>query len=369
MATLRREGPSRSLVEQLVRALALPGGSPVGLADAIRAYGDPSRAATLLIRGRLRTMDDGARDRWEGWVARALATIERAPLRVLVRGYPGYPERLEALDRPPPVLFARGHLSLLAEPIVGVVGTRRCSGDGRVTAERIAAGLVAAGMVVVSGLARGIDAAAHGAASPRRTIGVLGCGVDVVYPRENHRLQEAIGRDGLLLSERPPGTPPYPYLFPERNRIIAALSLGVVVVEAPAKSGALITADYALAMERPVFAAPGPLASALYAGSNDRIRGGVAKLVTGPEDVLRDLGVEVPADLGDRPPPDLEGVGLALWRAVGNGTVHVDDLADAVGLEPRQGLASLLALEVQGHLRQLPGMRFVRARTAAARAG
>lgn len=369
MAALSRRDPPRALVERLVRALTLPGASPAGLAEAIRAYVDPGRAAALVIRNRLRSMDEAARERWEGWSTRALATIERAPLHVLVRGFPGYPERLEELDCPPPVLFARGHLSLLDEPIVGVVGTRGSSADGRVTAERIAGGLAAAGVVVVSGLARGIDAVAHRAASPRRTIGVLGCGVDVVYPRENERLQEAIGRDGLLLSERPPGTPPHPYLFPERNRIIAALSRGLVVVEAPLKSGALITADYALAMRRPLFAAPGPLTSARYAGSNDRIREGQAKLVTGPEDVLRDLGMAVPVDLGDRPPPELEGVGLALWRAVGHGTPHADDLAEAVGLDPQQGLASLLALEIQGHLLQLPGMRFVRARTAAAGGG
>ena len=370
VAPLRVErDPSPALTELLVRALALPGATPAGLHAAARDRGGVEGGARAIIAAKAPALTAAHRDRWEGWVERALRSIRETPLHVLIAGFTGYPDALLALDVPPPVLFARGDLSLLDRPAVAVVGTRECTDAGKGAAERFAGGLAAAGVVVVSGLARGIDAAAHRAAGPAGTIAVLGCGVDVIYPRSNTRLQEAIGRQGLLLSERLPGTPPYPYLFPERNRIIAALSRAVVVVEAPMRSGALITADQALALDRKVFAVPGPLAARHYAGSNARIRDGLAKLATGPEEVLRGVGLEVPADLDDRPPPDLEGVGLALWRAVGVEPVHAEDLAGAVGLDPSQGLASLLALEVRGHLRQLPGMRFVRARTAAPAGG
>lgn len=322
-----------------------------------------------MLAARAGALSRAERERWDGWAERAMAAIREGRIRALVRGFEGYPPSLLDLDVPPPVLFAVGDLALLQAPAVAVVGTRACSADALRAAERIAGDLAASGVVVVSGLALGIDAAAHRAAGPGQTIGVLGCGVDVIYPRANARLQEAMGRDGLLLSERLPGTPPYPYLFPERNRIIAALGRAVVVVQAPPRSGALITADQAHALGRPIFAVPGSLAEPRYEGSNSRIRDRLATLVTGAEEVLRSIGLQVPTDLGDRPPPALEGVGLALWRAAGAGPAHADDLAEAVGLEPSQGLASLLALEVEGHLRQLPGMRFVRSRTTAAAGG
>ena len=370
MAPLNRaRAAPPELIELLIRALALPGASPASLSGAARARGGAAAGARAMIAARAPGLSAAERDRWEGWTERSLAVLRDGAVTAVVRGHAGYPAPLLDLDAPPPVLFAQGDLGLLDAPAVAVVGTRSCSEDARSGAERIAGDLAAAGVVVVSGLALGIDAAAHAAAGPRRTIAVLGCGVDVVYPRRNARLQEAIGRDGLLLSERLPGTPPYPYLFPERNRIIAALARAVVVVQAPPKSGALITADEAHALGRPIFAVPGSLAEPRYGGSNGRIRDRLAVLVTGAEEVLRAIGLDVPPDLGDRPPAALEGVGLALWRAVGPGPAHADDLAEAVGLDPSQGLASLLALEVEGHLRQLPGMRFVRSRTAAGAAG
>ncbi|MBW3553304.1 MAG: DNA-processing protein DprA [Gemmatimonadetes bacterium] len=366
---IRRRAPSPELLELLVRALALPGAAPASLAAAAKARGGAAAGARAMIAAKAATLTAAERDRWTGWAERSMTAVRDGRVRALVRGFDGYPARLLDLDVPPPVLFAVGDLDLLDAPAVAVVGTRKCTPDAILAAERIAGDLAAAGAVVVSGLALGIDAAAHRAAGPPRTIGVLGCGVDVLYPRSNARLQKAIGREGLLLSERLPGTPPYPYLFPERNRIIAALARAVAVVQAPPRSGALITADQAHGLGRPVFAVPGSLAEPRYEGSNARIRDRLAVLVTGAEEVLKAIGLDVPSDLGDRPPAALEGVGLALWRAVGPGPAHADDLAEAVGLEPSQGLASLLALEVQGHLRQLPGMRFVRSRTTAGSGG
>ncbi|NIP82058.1 MAG: DNA-protecting protein DprA, partial [Gemmatimonadetes bacterium] len=241
-------------------------------------------------------------------------------------------------------------------------GTRRCSAYGREAARRIARGLATAGAVVVSGLARGVDGAAHEAAGPARTIGVLGNGLDVVFPREHRALQAAIGREGLLVSEQPPGTPPVGFHFPRRNGIIAGLSRACVVVEAPARSGALSTAARTRELGRDVFAVPGPVDAPTSAGANALIRDG-AVLVTGAREVLAALGLPPPPPGAeeDLPPDGLEGQGLALWRALDRAPRHVDAIAADVGLDPHHSLASLLSLEVQGHARQLPGFRFARA--------
>jgi DNA processing protein len=245
--------------------------------------------------------------------------------------------------------------------MVAVVGTRRSTAYGRDAARRIAGGLAAAGVTVVSGLAAGIDGIAHRAAGEERTIAVLGCGVDVVFPAEHRPLQAAIGRDGLLLTEQLPGTAPFGPNFPRRNRIIAGLVRGVVVVEAPSKSGALSTATLALDHGVQVFAVPGPITGDRSAGANALIRdGGV--LVTSAREILEALELPLPAeDVEEEVPPiELEGQGLALWRALGAEPKHVDEISTAVGLEAHLSLASLLSLEVQGHARQLPGLRFVR---------
>jgi DNA processing protein len=216
-------------------------------------------------------------------------------------------------------------------------------------------------VTVISGLAAGIDGVAHRAAGATRTIAVLGCGIDVVYPAAHRALQGQIGQDGLLLTEQLPGAAPLASNFPRRNRIIAGLALGVVVVEAPAKSGALSTASLALNHGGEVFAVPGPITGDRSTGANALIRDG-ATLVTSAREVLEHLGLPVPQQdkETDVPPVELEGQGLALWRALGAEPRHVDELSAALGLEPRRSLASLLALEVQGHARQLPGLRFVR---------
>lgn len=373
MATVsqRRAGPvrpSRGVVESVVSALALPGVGPVTLAQVLgrareRARGssfDPVAAARAFYGMRRRALPSREQVRVDGWVRRIMETIDHTPLHVLMPGHPGYPTRLGDLREAPPILFAQGRLELLDGPLVGVVGTRRSSDYGRRAATRMAGGLARAGVTVVSGLAAGIDTAAHRAAGTARTIGVLGCGIDVPYPRRNAELQRAIGREGLLLSEQLPGTPPMRHTFPERNRIIAALCSALVVVEAPEGSGALITANQADALSRQVFVVPGPLGSPGFEGANARIRDG-ARLLTGPGEVLAYLELPAPEGLeADTPPPDLTGVGLALWRALGPEPRHVDEVAGEAGLDPHHGLASLLALEIQGYARQLPGMRFVR---------
>jgi DNA processing protein len=360
----RTSGPTRpppSVLRPLIGAAALPGVGPGGLQTALRWPGGPEEGLRRLERAARRGLGPGAVERARGWAERALETIHRDGVHVLLPGDDAYPSSL-LLDQPPCPLFGRGRLDLLDTPMVGVVGTRRASPYGRKAAHRIAGGIAASGATVVSGLARGIDGVAHRAAGPARTVAVLGSGIDVHFPAGHRELQEAIATRGLVLTEQLPGAPPARHNFPRRNRIIAALARGVVVVEAPSRSGALSTAARAADAGAHVFAVPGPIDSGRSAGANALIRDG-ATLVTSAREVLAVLGLPLPPlDVEESlPPEDLEGQGLALWRALGGEPRHVDEISVAVGLDPQRSLASLLALEVRGFARQLPGMRFVRA--------
>jgi DNA processing protein len=328
--------PPRRALEAVVRALARPG-VRTGRVDRARAEA-----------------------RAEGFARTALATIDRFGLHVLTPHTPGYPAHFRELAAPPAAVFGAGRLDLLGTPLVAIVGTRSCTDRGLDAAARIARGLAHAGVTVVSGLALGIDGAAHRAAGSDRTIAVLGCGLDVAYPPRHRTLQRDIARQGLVLSEQLPGAPPLSFHFPRRNRLIAALARAVVVVEAPERSGALITADHALELGRTVLAVPGPRAARASSGTN-RLIGDGATVVTSAREVLAVLGLPAgETDTEPETPPDLHGVGLALWRSLGPVPRHVDDLAGDLALEPHYSLASLLALEIKGHARKLPGMRFAR---------
>lgn len=299
-----------------------------------------------------------------GRVERAMKVIDQLGAIVLTRSDPRYPVRLHDLHDPPPVLFARGRLELLKLPAVAIVGARRHTPYGREVATALGGGLARAGVVVVSGMARGIDAAAHAAALEGGTIGVLGSGLDVVYPREHTALYERVGTEGLLLSEFMPGEPALRYHFPRRNRLIAALSRGVVVVEASEKSGSLITVEHALDLGREVFAVPGPIGRDTSIGTNRLIQDG-AKLVLGIGDILEELGVKPPAEAMDRAgpwaaPPGLDATDLGIWQALADGPRHVDELSAITGLSAPVTLARLLKLELEGKIRQIAGARFIR---------
>lgn len=352
--------PSAEVLDALLLAAALPGVGGVRLRAALDGRWGVRWGLERLTAEAGGRLGEVERDRARGWARRSLETIHREQIHVLLPGGDRYPSRLLHLRHPPCPLFARGRLELLDTPMVAVVGTRRSTAYGREAAHRIAWGIGAAGLTVISGLARGIDGEAHRAAGPARTVAVLGCGIDVFFPREHRKLQEAIGRDGLLLTEQLPGAPPAGHNFPRRNRIIAGLATGVVVVEAPEKSGALNTARQAEDMKT-VFAVPGPIGEWRSAGCNSLIRDG-ATLVTSAREVLCGLELPLPPEdyEAEIPPAQLEGQALALWRVLDRQPKHVDEIAVSVGLEPRRSLASLLSLEVQGHARQLAGMRFVR---------
>ena len=291
--------------------------------------------------------------------ARRLADIGAT---ALVLGDPDYPEPLAAIADPPIVLGCSGDRGLLARPAVGIVGARNASGVGRRFAETLAADLGAAGFVVVSGMARGIDAAAHAGALATGTIGVLATGIDIAYPEENRSLHDTVREHGLLVSEFPPGTQPRERNFPRRNRIVSGLSLGVVVVEAAERSGSLITARMAAEQGREVFAVPGSPLDPRAKGSNGLIRTG-AQLVESAADVVEVLRPQIarPAPAtprAERPAMDDVQGGNAVetvLERLGPVPLSVDELVRQCQLSHAAIAAVLLELELAGRIERHAG--------------
>lgn len=294
-------------------------------------------------------------------VERGLRTAYRLGMEIVPWTSDRYPPQLLQLADPPPVLFLRGRSDLLIRQGITVVGARRATARGRGIAERLGAGIAPSGINVVSGLALGIDGAAHrGALSGGgNTVAVLGRGADDVYPAAHRRLFHKIVEEGLVVSEFLPGTPPLPHNFPRRNRILAALGTTVIVVEAGAKSGSLITVDHALDLGLDVWAVPGPIDVPSTLGSNRLLRDGAKPLVS-----LPDFLEELRGPKAGPVPADSRRVATEnpLLASLGDGPVHVDVLAERAGLEVSEALARLTEMELDGWVEQLPGMLF---RTAA----
>ena len=272
---------------------------------------------------------------------------------VVGRGESGYPESLSDLAQPPERLHFLGDLGALdGSPgrLVAIVGTRDASPYGMRVSAELARAFVSAGIGVVSGLARGIDAAAHQEAlgAGGSTIGVLGTGVDVPYPAGHRALHAALASNGLLLSESEPGTPARAGCFPRRNRIIAALAKVTIVVEAPFKSGAINTANHALALGRTVAAVPGPIDSARSAGSNELLRDG-AHVIGSVDDALSLLGVSRKQTAGRPPLGELEA---SIWEALSAGAAAPETLVVLAKLPLRQVLEGVARLELHGLVRQ-----------------
>jgi DNA processing protein len=265
-------------------------------------------------------------------------------IRCLRRRDAAYPRLLSAIHDPPPTLFVRGAGSeaILSRPAVAVVGARACSAYGRSVARSVARELAAAGLVVVSGMARGIDGDAHrGALESGVTVAVLGCGVDRDYPAAHAELARRICERGLIVSEYEPGIEPAPWRFPARNRIIAGLCEATVVVEARERSGALITADFALEEGRDVLAVPGEITSNLSAGTNALIRLGAIP-VTCAGDVLELFGLA----LAEPETVSLGAAAQALLERLRDGALTADELVRASGVEPAAASAALMELEL-----------------------
>lgn len=274
-----------------------------------------------------------------------------------------YPANLKLIYDPPPVLFYQGQWQVNDTYAFGIVGSRKTTVYGQRVAEQFGRELASAGIVVVSGMARGVDTFAHRGCleAAGRTIAVLGSGIDVIYPRENINLAHNIKEKGVLVTEFIPGTPPLAGNFPARNRIIAGLSLGILVVEAAAKSGALITADFALENGRDVFAIPGPISSLNSKGTNNLIKQG-AKLIDQVGDILEELG------LGTRALPETNGETLVnlssdeqtLYDYLSWTPLRVEELVLQTKWVPSKVQTVLTLLELHGLIVQVPGRQFVR---------
>jgi DNA processing protein len=317
-------------------------------------------------------------------VAREQERLARLGGRFLVLGQPGYPPLLALLADAPPVLACLGEPARLAGPAVALVGGRNASANGARVAEALAADLAGAGLVVVSGLARGIDAAAHtGALATGRTVAAVAGGLDCPYPPEHADLQRRIAETGVVLAEAPLGTAPQARHFPRRNRVIAGLALGVIVVEAALRSGSLITARLAQDAGREIFAVPGSPLDPRARGSNDLIRQG-AHLTETAADVLENLpdhplrqglaraplfaraddpteplphGCGDPVETDDLPPDVVAEARTSVVRLLGPAPTAVDDLLRRCQLSPAAVLAALLELELAGRIETLPGQR------------
>jgi len=294
-----------------------------------------------------------------------MAAAEAAGVRHVHLGEPDYPRALAAVEDAPPVLLTMGRIELLNRPAVAIVGARNASTNGRRIAREIAAGVTADGPAVVSGMARGIDTAAHEGALEGGTVAVLAGGPDVVYPEENQGLYEAIREGGVILAESPPGLVPQARHFPRRNRIISGLSLGVVVVEAAVRSGSLITARLANEQGREVMAVPGSPLDPRCRGTNDLIRKG-ATMVENAADVLAAVAAMRRPELGEPPAGDFDdpqavgepvsdGLRRRVLEALGHTPAPVDALIRDLGLPAQTVLTVLLELELAGRIERQPG--------------
>lgn len=371
-----REAVALSLIP-LVRTSSLPGlsgrpGLRIRLAEAVRRLdtGDPPPPGMLLRELAKMGSESGQARRWVGDLEdaadRALRAAQAAGIEPMALDDPRYPPRLAAIPDPPLVLWAKPAADRLSAPSVAIVGSRAASPYALDMGAQLARDLAARGIVVVSGLARGVDSAAHrGALEGGDTLAVLGSGVDVIYPAEHAELAAAIERQGALLSELPPGTPPRAHHFPLRNRIISGLVLAVVVIEASEKSGSLITAGCALEQGREVMAVPGNALTGRNRGAHALLKDG-AKIVETADDILEELSgvgrLTNSSGSSKRPIDDgLEADRDPILMGLASGDpCSADDLVAQTGLEAAQILAKLAEFELNGLVRRVDGGRFVR---------
>ncbi|MHC1784456.1 MAG: DNA-processing protein DprA [Anaerolineaceae bacterium] len=319
-------------------------------ADALAAAGLPSSVVENMLAVRQESQPDDL-----------LEKALKDGIQVITWEDEQYPERLKTIDQSPPVIYVKGAISLEDEWAVGIVGTRRVTGYGRQVTEELATYLANNHITVISGLARGVDAAAHQAVlkAGGRTLAVLGCGVDVIYPPEHKKMADAVIENGALISDYPPGTAPESGNFPPRNRIISGLARALVVVEAGVESGALITARYAVEQGREVYAVPGSIYAPMSKGTNKLIFDGAAPLLK-MDDVLQSLDIEkVQAYKQARlflPADDMEKKILA---ELGDEPVHIDEIRAGADISAADAISKLTILELTGHVKNVGEMNYV----------
>ncbi|MGO9787507.1 MAG: DNA-processing protein DprA [Stellaceae bacterium] len=341
---------------------------PVTFYQLLNRFGSAQAALAALPEiarrgGRSRPLGIGSKAEAEG----EIADLEKLGAKLVAWGEPGYPPDLAQIDDAPPLISMKGHLHLTEKRGIAVVGARNASANGRRFAREIAAELGRNGLAVVSGLARGIDAAAHEGSLSTGTIAVLAGGIDTVYPEENRALQESISERGVLLAEMPPGTEPKASHFPRRNRIISGCALGTLVVEAAERSGSLITARFALEQGREVFAVPGSPLDPRCRGTNRLIRQG-ATLVEEADDILAELKPQLVGPLAERrkspfsaapsaqvAESELEAARKKVLELLSPSPVAVDELIRQCQLSPAIVLTVLLELDLAGRIERQPG--------------
>ena len=371
---------TRPVLESWLRLRAIDGAGDLTVLRLVRAWHSPEavlRASRddLIQSGCSPQLADAIRRGPDSSVCRSiereLNAIERGRIEVRSVLDPTYPTRLKTIADPPPLLYITGTLTEQDELAVAIVGARRATAAGRAMTEELSRDLAALGVTVVSGLARGVDAAAHrGAlAAQGRTIAVLGCGIDRTYPPEHERLRRQIEERGAILSEVPVGAPPHSHHFPRRNRIISGLSLGVIVTEAAINSGSLITARLAAEQGREVFAVPGFVKEDTSRGTNALLKEG-AGLIERAQDIIDAILPQLEPALRLRLQPSREKNERSdqlgkeeqlVYDALSYDSLTVDDVIVITGLSVSTVMASLLSLELRQRVRQLPGQRYLRA--------
>lgn len=355
---------------ELSALCSLPGMTPSRTVELVTVHGSPAAAWEAVCRGMPAGRVGGERAaEWRRWArgvdpAARLRSFEGLGINVVAAGEHGYPPLLAETRHPPPVLYYRGGLPDPAARMVALVGSRKATPYGLEVSSWFARELAGYGVLVVSGAAYGIDSASHRGAleAGGLTLAVLGCGPDIAYPRSNARLLEEIARKGCVLSEYPPGTHPLKAHFPARNRIIAGISLGVVVVEAACGSGALITAEFALSEGREVFSVPGSILSASCAGTNGLIRNGAAP-VSSPDDIVADLGLEPPRLFRAAREPSAQAPVASpvpggskpergVLEALASGPADIEGVSLRAGATVATAMSVLARLEVEGKVRR-----------------
>jgi len=344
-----------------LRLSLAPGLGSEGFRRLLAAFGGPEQALAASRAALARhvaepvaaAIKQGGQDQA---VAAVSAWLERPDNHVLTLADAGYPRQLLQIPDPPPLLYVKGRTELLSRPALAVVGSRHATAQGLANAETFARTFSDAGLTVVSGLALGVDAAAHrgGLAGASSSVAVLGTGADIVYPARNRELAHELAGRGALVSEFPLGTHPLAANFPRRNRLISGLSLGCLVVEAAVDSGSLITARLAAEQGREVFAIPGSIHSPLAKGCHALIKQG-AKLAESARDILEELRLPAPGPAAPADDADIDARSRALLDALGHDPCDPDTLAARCGLTAAETAALLTQLELEGRIAPLPG--------------
>jgi len=298
--------------------------------------------------------------RMDGYGERRMEALEQQNIQAILHTHEKYPELLQQIFDPPPILYVRGDVALLKSNSLGVVGTRHCTRYGREVARKFACEIAAKGVTIVSGLARGIDSESHiGALEAHgKTIAVLGCGVDIIYPPENMKLFYQIIEQGAVISEYATGVQPVPGNFPARNRIISGLSRGILVVEADDKSGTMFTVNYATEQGRNVYCIPGNITSPTSRGTNRLIKEGCVMALS-PEDILEDYGITYKKSEGQSElQTQLNLFEQQIVSALYEGELNGEELLEKTGMDPAQLNSILTLLELRGIIRQHAGRIF-----------